>query len=134
MTEKQNAKKTVKNSSSIKGRDVAAPVKEITIDGIVYPLKFNNYSARLAEDVYEDQYGKDKNYTDILQELSRGKYRAIMAVFFGAMVSGGHDMSWAAFDEQFKLDSISGIREVIAKGIVQALPQADEDDEDPKNV
>lgn len=133
MSEKQSVKKTVKSSVPMKGRDMAAPVKDITIKGIVYPLKFNNYSARLAEDVYEDQYGKDKNYTDILQELSRGKYRAIMAVFFGAMVSGGHSMSWADFDEQFKLDSISGIKEVIAKGIVQALPQADDDEEDPKN-
>lgn len=115
--------------SKIKGRDIASPVKTITIEDVPHPLVFNNQSARLAEDVYEDQYKRDQNYAEILQDLSRGKYRAVMAVFYGAMVAGGADISWAEFDEKFKLDSIPGIKETIMAGVVQSLPEPDDEDE-----
>lgn len=107
-----------------RGRDVAAPVNEITLDGKRYALVFSNKAARVAEDVYEQQYGQDVGYADILAALTKFKYKAVMAVFYGALVAGGTDMSWEEFDATFKLDSIPGIREIITKGVVDALPKA----------
>ena len=108
-----------------KGRDMAAPVNEITLDGKRYALVFSNKAARVAEDVYEQQYGQDVGYADVLAALTKFKYKAVMAVFYGALVAGGTDMSWDEFDATFKLDSIPGIREIITKGVVDALPNAD---------
>jgi len=113
-----------------RGRDMAAPVNEITLDGKRYALVFSNKAARVAEDVYEQQYGQDVGYADILAALTKFKYKAVMAVFYGALVAGGTDMSWDEFDATFKLDSIPGIREIITKGVVDALPKADTKGED----
>ena len=38
----------------MKGRDVAAPVKQLTFMGQRYAMKFNNRAARIAEDIYAD--------------------------------------------------------------------------------
>ena len=113
-----------------RGRDMAAPVNAITLDGKRYALVFSNMAARVAEDVYEQQYGQDVGYADILAALTKFKYKAVMAVFYGALVAGGTDMSWDEFDATFKLDSIPGIREIITKGVVDALPKADTKGED----
>ena len=113
-----------------RGRDMAAPVNEITLDGKRYALVFSTKAARVAEDVYEQQYGQDVGYADILAALTKFKYKAVMAVFYGALVAGGTDMSWDEFDATFKLDSIPGIREIITKGVVDALPKADTKGED----
>lgn len=123
----------MEKKQEIRARDITAPAKRIFIDGQEYPLVFNNNAARLAENIYEDEYGRDLGYAGIMQELARQKYRAVMAVFYGAMVAGGTDIGWKAFDERFKLDSIDGIREIIAQGITQSLPEDEEEDE-PKNA
>lgn len=109
-----------------RGRDVSAPVTHITLNGQRYALAFNNRAARVAEDIYEQIYGKDVGYADILAALAKFKYKAVMAVFYGALVAGGADMSWEDFDSTFKLDSIDGIREIIVKGVVDSLPAGDE--------
>ncbi len=56
-----------------RGRDVAAPVNEITLDGKRYALVFSNKAARVAEDVYEQQYGQDVGYAGILAALTKFK-------------------------------------------------------------
>lgn len=73
---------------------------------------------------YEAQVG----YTEILKALSNFKYKAVMAVFFGALIAGGAEMDWETFDNLFKLDSIEGIREIIVQGVVDALPRDGGDD------
>lgn len=116
-----------------RGRYVAAPIKEIELNGKRYALLFSNRAARVAEDVYEQQYGQDVGYADILTDLTKFKYKAVMAVFYGALIAGGTDMSWEDFDTNFKLDSIPGIKEIITKGVLDSLPKADTqgDDETP---
>lgn len=121
----------MKNPQTERGRDMSAPVTHITLNGHRYALAFNNHSARVAEDIYEQVYGKDVGYADILAALAKFKYKAVMAVFYGALVAGGTDMGWDEFDETFKLDSIDGIREIIAKGVADALPVATEDSDTP---
>lgn len=115
-----------KKQKAERGRDVSAPVKFIELNGQRYELVFNNKAARVAEDVYEQVYGNDVGYAEILRLLTLSKYKAIMAVFYGALLAGGTDMSWEEFDEAFKLDSIPGVKEAILKGIVDALPKVEE--------
>ena len=42
-----------------RARDVSAPIQFITLDGTRYKLAFTNRAARVAEDVYEQVYGRD---------------------------------------------------------------------------
>lgn len=108
-----------------RGRDVSAPITHITLNGTRYKLAFTNMAARVAEDVYEQQYGQDVGYADILAALSKFKYKAVMAILYGTLIAGGTSMSWDEFDATFKLDSIDGIRDIIIKGIADSLPKAD---------
>ena len=114
-----------------RGRDMSAPVEFITLNGTQYKTVYNNQTARIAEDVYEQQYGKDVGYGEILKGIAKGKYSAIMALFYAAIISGGAQLSWEDFDAQFKLDSIEGVREVIARAIQKSLPEAPEEPENP---
>lgn len=108
-----------------RGRDVSAPITHITLNGTRYKLAFTNMAARVAEDVYEQQYGQDMGYANILAALTKFKYKAVMAMFYGALIAGGTSMSWDEFDAAFKLDSIDGIRDIILKGVADSLPKAD---------
>lgn len=116
-----------------RGRDMSAPITHITLNGTRYKLAFTNMAARVAEDVYEQQYGQDVGYADILAALTKFKYKAVMAMLYGALIAGGTSMSWDEFDAAFKLDSIDGIRDIILKGVVDSLPKADEAKDEAEN-
>ena len=116
-----------------RGRDMSAPITHITLNGTRYQLAFTNMAARVAEDVYEQQYGQDMGYADILAALTKFKYKAVMAMLYGALIAGGTSMSWDEFDAAFKLDSIDGIRDIILKGVVDSLPKADEAKDEAEN-
>lgn len=116
-----------------RGRDMSAPITHITLNGTRYKLAFTNMAARVAEDVYEQQYGQDVGYADILAALTKFKYKAVMAMLYGALIAGGTSMSWDEFDAAFKLDSIDGIRDIILKGVVDSLPRADEAKDEAEN-
>lgn len=116
-----------------RGRDMSAPITHITLNGTRYKLAFTNMAARVAEDVYEQQYGQDVGYADILAALTKFKYKAVMAMLYGALIAGGTSMSWDEFDAAFKLDSIDGIRDIILKGVVDSLPKADEAKDEVEN-
>ena len=116
-----------------RGRDMSAPITHITLNGPRYKLAFTNMAARVAEDVYEQQYGQDVGYADILAALTKFKYKAVMAMLYGALIAGGTSMSWDEFDAAFKLDSIDGIRDIILKGVVDSLPKADEAKDEAEN-
>ena len=116
-----------------RGRDMSAPITHITLNGTRYKLAFTNMAARVAEDVYEQQYGQDVGYADILTALTKFKYKAVMAMLYGALIAGGTSMSWDEFDAAFKLDSIDGIFDIILKGVADSLPKADEAQDEAEN-
>lgn len=116
-----------------RGRDVSAPITHITLNGTRYKLAFTNMAARVAEDVYEQQYGQDMGYANILAALTKFKYKAVMAMLYGALIAGGTSMSWDEFDAAFKLDSIDGIRDIILKGVVDSLPKVDDAKDESEN-
>lgn len=118
--------------AGVRGRDVAAPIQHVTYQGERYPMKFNNKAARITEDVYEEQYGKDIGYYGVLAEVGIPKHRAIMAMVYGGIVAAGADVTWEDFEENFKLTSIESVAQAIRKGAVQSLP--DEDPDEGKNV
>ena len=109
----------------MRGQDIAAPVKTVTLEGKTYELVFSNKAARIAEDVYNDQYGRDANYLEILKDMAAMKHRALLAVVYGALIAGGGDMTYDAFEEAFTYDCIDALREIIRKGVFEALPEAD---------
>ena len=86
----------IKNET-IMGRDISRPIDHIELDGVEYPLAFDNACMRVAEDVYELQYGRGMmNFADIVRQLGAGKLGAIMAVLYGALLSGATTPSGAA--------------------------------------
>lgn len=127
MSEKKPAK-------TIKGREVAAPVTHVTFNGQRYPMIFNNRAARIVEDIYEEKYGRDIGYYGVLAEMAVPKHRALMAMIYGAITASGAEISWEDFDENFKLSDVDGVTEAIRKGVVQSLPDEDEEDGDAKNA
>ena len=91
---------------------------------------------RVAEDVYEIQYGRSDNFAQIAQALGKGKLGAVMALLYGALVSGitaekKDPMPWDAFAEKFRLTSIPAVRELLMKKLTDALPKAEGDPENP---
>lgn len=116
-----------KKEFAIHGRDLDAPVQHITLDGVKYELKFNNRAARIAEDVYEEIYGKPEiGYYAIIDEAARSKHRALQAIYYGALVAGGTAMDWDTFDEKFTLSAIDGVADIIMKALSESLPPVDE--------
>lgn len=120
----------MENNAADRARHVAAPIQYITLKGVKYPAIYNNKTARICEDIYADVYCKDIGYANILVELSRGRYSAIMAMLYAAIVSGGSDMTFQEFDEIFSLDAIDGLKEKVLAGVTASLPQ---EEENPKN-
>ena len=116
---------------NLRGVDISRPMDHIELAGESYPLAFDLASMRVAEDVYELQYGRNLNFADIVRHLAAGKLGAVMAVLYGALLSGSRDnaekepMTWADFSEKFKLTSIPGVRELLMKNVQAALPIAE---------
>lgn len=116
-----------KKEFAIHGRDLDAPVQYLTLNGEKYALKFNNKAARIAEDVYQEIYGKPEiGYYTIVAEAAHSKHRALQAIYYGALVAGGTDMDWDTFDDEFTLSSIDGVADVIMKALSDSLPPVDE--------
>lgn len=111
---------------NVKGRDLTAPNRTVTLGGETHQLTFNNRAARIAEDVYEDVYRRaDMGYFNILDEAGKGKYRAIQAIYYGALIAGGTPMSFEEFDAHFSLASIDGVQEIIMAELSKSLPPED---------
>lgn len=110
----------------VRGRDFVAPAQTITLDGQTYTLKWGNRQARYTEMVYEEQYGRDAEYMEILSELQRQKHRAIEACGYGALRAGGCFMDFETFDDLFTYDSIDQLRDVIQKSVISTLPDPEQ--------
>lgn len=113
----------------LRGQDIDAPQDVIELDGKRYPIRFDNTTFRVAEDVYELEYKRNLNFADIATQLSAAKLGALMAIFYGALVAGGADMTWTEFSRAFKLTSIPGVRAKLAQGGADALPSAEAGEE-----
>ena len=114
--------------NQIRGRNLSAPTQMMEFDGEKRRLVFDMNCFRIAEDVYEDQYGRDKNFAEIAMELSKGKLGAIMAVYYAGLVSGGLEITWPNFAAVFKLTDIPGVREQLAQLVADALPDPEDAD------
>ena len=117
--------------SEIKARDISRPVDSMELDWETYALAFDLNCFRVAEDVYELQYGRNLNFGDIVQQLAAGKIGAIMAVLYGALLSGGLAISWADYYAKFKIINIPGVKEKLLDNVRKALPETDGKKEDP---
>ena len=121
---------------NVRGADITAPLDRIELAGEEYPLRFDLACMRVAEDVYEIQYGRSDNFAQIARALGKGKLGAVMALLYGALLSGiaaekKEPMSWAEFSEKFRLTSIPAVKELLMKKLTDALPKAEEKEENP---
>lgn len=112
-------------ASEIMGRDISRPVDSMELDGVTYKLVHDLNSFRIAEDVYELQYGRNVSFGTIAQHLAAGRIGAIMAVLYGALVAGGTAMTWKDFNARFKLLDIPGFKEQLLDNVKKALPEVD---------
>ena len=113
----------------VRGADVSSPIAQIRLDGADMPLKFDLNAFRVAEDIYEIEYGRDLNFARIITQLSAGKLGAVMAVLYGALVSAAKDrgekpMTWAEYAGKFRLESIPGVTEMLMEKVAEAMPEA----------
>lgn len=113
--------------SNQKARDISAPTQELILGDERYTLKYNNRQARITEDIYEREFGRDMNYMEILQDLIGMKHRAVMAVAYGGLIAGGAEMSWEEFDELFTYDALPGFKEKMLEMVTKSLPEPEED-------
>ena len=120
----------MENVSPIRGRDMAAPEKCVTFNGQIWPLKFNNRAARIAEDVYAEQFGRDVGYYAILAEVAVPKHRAIMALVYAGITAAGAEVDWEDFDENFRITDIEGVSRAVQMGVIQSLPDEDPDEDE----
>lgn len=112
-------------AKKVRGRDVSAPEQHVELGGHKYTLVYSNRAARVAEDVYEQQYGRDMGYYDIIAEMAARKHRAIMAIVYGAVIAGGAELSWEDFDRDFTLAAIDAVRDAVQARVLESLPQPD---------
>ena len=127
----------MQNESEIRGVDISRPLDHLEMDGENYPLAFDMNSMRVAEDVYELQYNRILGFADIIRHLTAGRIGAIMAVLYGALLSGATasdatPMTWGEFAEKFKLTSIPSVKEMLLRNVKNALPQVEADEGNPQ--
>ena len=112
--------------NKVRARDLTAPAQTMEFDGQERTLRFDMNTFRIAEDVYADEYGKDRNFAEIALELTKGRLGAIMAVYYGALVSGGMQLSWEHFSGTFKLTDIPGVKDQLTIMLADALPDPED--------
>lgn len=112
-----------------KGRDISAPVRRVSFDGVEYPMVYSNRTARIVEDVYAVEYGHPElGYYDVLSEIAIPKHRAVMAMAYAAIRAAGVEVSFAEFDEKFAITDIEGMREAMQSAVLETLPDSDGDE------
>lgn len=114
-------------SKNQRAKDLRAPLTHLEFDGKMYPVKIDLNAFRIAEEIYEDEYHRDKNFAEIAVELSKGRLGAIMAVCYAGLVSGGLDVTWANYASLFKLTDIPGLKDRMAELVADALPDPEGD-------
>ena len=126
------------SENEIRGADISHPIDHLELDGESFPLAFDMNAMRVAEDVYELQYGRNLNFADIVRHLAAGKIGAVMAVLYGALLSGvkeagGKPLTWSEYADKFRLTSIPGIQDMLMRNIRAALPKADASEGNEEN-
>ena len=124
--------KAMKEKSAVRGSALAAPADYMILDGTRYRLVFDLKQARIAEDIYELQYGRSVSYFVIAQHLAQGRLGAMMAVYYAALVSGGTDMPWEEYQKKFRLDALPGVKEWLLEHVLKSLPEAEGGTADPR--
>ena len=127
----------MQNESEIRGVDISRPLDHLEMDGENYPLAFDMNSMRVAEDVYELQYNRIAGFAEIVRHLAAGRIGAIMAVLYGALLSGAahsnaEPMTWEQFTGKFTLTSIPGVRDLLMRNVKKALPEVEDGEGNPQ--
>ncbi len=93
---------------------------EIKVNGHTRRLVFNNRALGYAEQ-YCRQNGFELSGEELLDEVSRGVFRAIFAVLYGTVKAGHKGYTFSQFKSEFKIDGLVIYTEKIAKGLSEYL-------------
>lgn len=116
-------------SKVIKGRDLRGVVKYITIDGEQKKILMNNLTYYEIEDLYEREYGIDKGFEDIIDEVKRGKLRALNALIYcGLKVAGNEMPEYREWMADFPMAALKTVTDKVMESVKDSLPEPDEDD------
>lgn len=124
------------SEKNITAQDIRAPEITLTIGGKDYKARFDMTAYAHAEVVYHREFKEKVNIAVLISELADGMTPAIMAVCYGAIVSGGSDLTWSEFKKTFTFASIPAIRDALTQAVTDSLPDSDEtqgeETEDPR--
>lgn len=113
----------------VKGRDLRANVKYITINGERLKMVFSNWAYMMVEDLYEEEFGKDIGFEAVLKEATKGKLKAVTALTYCALKAGGNVLpEFTEFAQGFDLEAMATITGEVMEGVKDSLPEPDEDD------
>lgn len=117
---------------NVRAQDVDAPEQVLTLNGERYRLRYDNRSARVAEQVIFDETGEIVGFLDIVDRMLKGQYTATMAIFYGAVCShqraaGEPIMDWDEFDDHFDYSCIPGVQEHVMAAVADYLPEPEGD-------
>lgn len=97
-----------------------------------YRMEFDMQALSIAERVYMDHYHVRSNVGHVLAELSQGSLAALMALSYGALVSGGEKMAWETFAKDvFTWEYFDSLYEQVEKAVCEMMG-FEEDDNPPQ--
>jgi len=109
------------------GRELRPSEITVTLDGNDINGKFDLMAASVAEDVYEEKYGKYADILGIARQLSRGSTAAALVILYAALVRGGLEMEFDAFASRFDLKQLQAVRGEALRMVMHFLPREDKD-------
>ena len=123
------------SEKNITAQDIRAPEITLTIGGKEYKGRFDMTAYAHAEVAYHKEFKEKVNIAVLISELADGMTPAIMAVCYGAIVSGGSDLTWNEFKNKFTFASIPAIRDALTQAVTDSLPDSEPgqgEDSDPR--
>lgn len=109
--------------SEIRARDLRSAELTITFKGEKRRMVFDNYAYAAAEDIYQEEYGRDEGIYKILADMAHGRTRGIFAIAYGALKSGGlKNLTFRDFMEHFSIAEMEKLNHDMRTGVMNSMP------------
>lgn len=106
--------------------DIKTNNRMITIGGKTYRMDFDMQALSQAEQVYQSQFGRSVNVSEIIAELAQVKMSAVMALAYGALVSAGNVIAWKTFAKDiFTFEHFDEVFAVVEEALMDMFGKPD---------
>lgn len=108
----------------------------LDLNGKTYQMDFDLGALAGAERVYKQRFGQPCDTYQIISEIFEVQTSAIMALAYGAMISGGEKLSWENFSKNiFTFENFDAIANAVADAVGEMFGEpGDGDEDDEKNA